>query len=228
LNEALKHRNSLNPFKALFNLSNNDIPTVQSFGCSSESEALKPCQSLFGHLLPVQKSCQKMTFISAPSRFWPRMSVLGALGLLALVGFAGAVNTVGVWNGSKAEELAQADQMANAVAAIEAKEAEVKAETALATSYSELGLAQATCADTLAQFYFQPGVPLAQQLQQWGFDFGAPRYNTDQWVPLFDSAGLLSGAVRRDPATGQQVFVQADQQSLDQAAICNSNQLTKE
>jgi hypothetical protein len=38
----------------------------------------------------------------------------------------------------------------------------------------------------------------------------------------------LSGAVRRDPATGQQVFVQADEQPLDQAAICNSNQLTKE
>jgi hypothetical protein len=219
----------LNPVKAPVNLSNDHIPTVQSFDYSSEIEALKPAQSPFGPLLPVQKSCQKpMTFISSPSRFWPRMSVLGALGLLALVGFAGAVNTVGVWNGSKAEELAQADQMADAVAAIAAKEAEVKAQTDLATSYSELGLAQATCADTLAQFYFQPGAPLAPQLQQWGFDFGAPRYNTEQWVPLFDSAELLAGAVRRDPATGQQVFVQADQQSLDQAAICNFNQLTKD
>jgi hypothetical protein len=229
LTKALTHSHFLNPVKAFVNPSNNHIPTVQSFGYSSESEALKPVQSPLGHLLPVQKSCQKpMTFISAPSRFWPRMSVLGALSLLALVGFAGAVNTVGVWNGSKAEELAQADEMADAVAAIKAKEAEVKAQTDLAASYSELGLAQATCADTLAQFYFQPGVSLAQQLQQWGFDFGAPRYNADQWVPLFDSAGLLSGAVRRDPATGQQVFVQADEQPLDQAAICNSNQLTKE
>jgi hypothetical protein len=197
------------------------VKDFDTFDIGSFNTAQSPYPRLFSASKP-------MTFITAPSRFIPRAAVLTALSVTALVGFAGAVHTVGVWNEGKAEELAQADEMADAVAAIEAKEAELAAQTELAGSYSELGLAQATCGDTLAQFYFQPGQPLATQLQQWGFDFGAPRYNTDQWVPLFDSAGLLAGAVRLDPATGQQVFVQSDQQSIDQASICNFNQLTKE
>jgi hypothetical protein len=170
-----------------------------------------------------------MPIITARTRFIPRLLALAGLSGVALVGFAGAQFTFGTWNQVKAGELSQERDVAairaESIRAIENAEAEQAWKMAEASAASELGMAQATCGDTLSQFYFEPGRDVYQQLTLWGFDFFAPQYNSGRWYPLFDSNKVLFAAVRRDPATGQQVIVQADLQSLDQASICNKNEL---
>jgi hypothetical protein len=156
---------------------------------------------------------------------------LSVLGCVTLVGFAGAQSTLGTWNRVKAGALSQERDVAairaDSIRAIESAEAEQAGRMAEASAASELGMAQATCGDTLSRFYFEPGRDVSQQLSLWGsgFDFAAPQYNSDQWYPLFDSSKVLFAALRRDPVTGQQVIVQADLQGLDQASICNRNVL---
>ncbi|MBD1871978.1 hypothetical protein H6F75_00640 [Nodosilinea sp. FACHB-131] len=173
-----------------------------------------------------------MTFITTHSRFWPRVAVLSTLGLLAVVGFAGAANTIAVWNEDSTAKLDHEDRIEAehraAIQAIEAKTAEIEGEVKVAEKYSELGLRQPNCqGDTLQGFSFAAGMPVADQLNLFGFDWGAPRYNSDRWYPLFDSSGLLFAAIRVDPGTGQQVLAQADQQALHHASICNLNQLSE-
>jgi hypothetical protein len=166
-----------------------------------------------------------MTFIAVQSRFWPRSLVLAAMAGFVMVGFAGASHTISVWNGTRAEELEHERQHRAAIAAIETKQAEVERQTALAESYSRLGLRQATCGDTLQGFSYSPETDIYDQLNGFGFDWGTPRYNTEQWFPLFDSAGLLFAAIRVDPSTGRQTIARASVQRLDQGAICNLNRL---
>jgi hypothetical protein len=116
---------------------------------------------------------------------------------------------------------------ADSIRAIENAEAAQAGRMAEASAASDLGMAQATCGDTLSQFYFEPGRDVSQQLALWGsgFDFDAPQYNSDRWYPLFDSNKVLFAAIRLDPVNGQQVIVQADLQDLNQASICNKNVL---
>lgn len=86
-----------------------------------------------------------------------------------------------------------------------------------AKAASELGIAQATCGMTLHKFYYRPNSDVIAQLNEWGFDWNAPQYNTDQWVPLFDSNQILFAAVRKHRVYS---IASAD---LDQASICNFN-----
>lgn len=171
-----------------------------------------------------------MAIIKASTRLPTRIAVLIGISASTLIGFAGAQNTIAHWNGEKTNEIAfnqdvEAQRLAS-IAAIEAKEREIANQAKLAESYSDLGTKQANCGDTLSQFYFSPGGNLTEQLNIWGLDWGTPRYNTDRWFPLFDSSQVLFAAIRMNPSTGQQEIVAADQQSLNQASICNRNVLS--
>jgi hypothetical protein len=154
---------------------------------------------------------------------------LASITVFSAIGLAGAQHTIAHWNGEKAVALTHEQQVEaeqhQALADTELKALELEGQAQLAESYSELGARQASCGDTLSQFYFTPGADVMEQLNAWGMDWSTPRYNTDKWYPLFDSAGLLFAAIRQNPATGYQEVVAADRQSLDQASICNLNQL---
>ena len=160
--------------------------------------------------------------------FW-RLGLVALTVPSALIGFAGLRFTSAHLNSERRSDIAQeqrldkAQQYAETRKALATADAEAKA--AEAEAYSELGLRQAACGSTLSRFYFQPGLPVFDQLQQWGFDWQSPRYNTGSWHPLFDSNNLLFAAIRKSPTTGQREIVQADLTSMDQASICNHNQL---
>lgn len=172
-----------------------------------------------------------MTLIATSTRLPARIAALLGMGAFTLIAFAGARNTIAHWNEQKGSELAHNQQVLTekkqAIAAIEAKELEIQGQAKLAEGYSELGTKQANCGDTLSQFYYSPGSDVVEQLNVWGMDWATPRYNTDKWFPLFDSANVLFAAIRQNPATGLPEIVTIDQQPLNQASICNSNQLTE-
>lgn len=201
----------------------------QIFDIDASDTAQSPLPSL---LSPSKNPSESMTLIATTTRLPARILALLGLGAFTLIGFGGARHTIAHWNGRKGSELAYRQEVMSeqqrAIAAIEAKELEIEGQFRLAESYSELGTKQASCGDTLSQFYFTPGSDVMEQLAVWGFDWQTPRYNTDKWYPLFDSAGLLFAAIRQNPATGYQQVVQADQQKLDQASICNRNELFTE
>jgi len=170
-----------------------------------------------------------MALVTTTTRLPARCLALASITVFSAIGLAGAQHTIAHWNGEKAVALTHEQQVEaeqhQALADTELKALELEGQAQLAESYSELGARQASCGDTLSQFYFTPGADVMEQLNAWGMDWSTPRYNTDKWYPLFDSAGLLFAAIRQNPATGYQEVVAADRQSLDQASICNLNQL---
>ena len=150
-----------------------------------------------------------------------RIGVLLLFCLPAAVGIPGAGHTFDFWNAQKEAEIRH-ERMADAEVAT------LKAEQELAESYAELQLKQATCSQTLEGFYYSPDRPLIEQLNAWGIDWGSRVWNTNQWQPIFDSANQLVGAIRLDPASGDMSVVSiADEPQLNQAAMCNFNQLTE-
>lgn len=154
-----------------------------------------------------------MAIINQKSRIYWRLGFLALTIPSALIGFAGLRVTGYQLNDDRQLELSQQQQL-------QAIDSQADAELREAERASELGLKQATCGDTLSQFYFTPGMPVVDQLSLWGFDWSAARYNTDRWYPLFDSNGLLFAAIKQGGA-----IVQADTTPLDQASICNLNKL---
>jgi hypothetical protein len=177
-----------------------------------------------------------MPLITTTTRLPARCLALAGITTFSLIGLAGAQNTITHWNQQKGVELVAQEQVLTEQQkagvsieaeklAIEQRRLELEGQAQIAEQYSELGVKQASCGDTLAQFYFKPGGDVMEQLNVWGIDWGAPNYNTSQWYPLFDSSGLLFAAIRQNPATGYQEVVPADLQKLDQASICNLNQL---
>jgi multidrug efflux pump subunit AcrA (membrane-fusion protein) len=164
-----------------------------------------------------------MTIINQKSRLYWRLGFLSMTIPSALIGFAGMRHTSEYLNRNRQASLSHEQRIeqlrAEEQARIAQKLAEAEGLQAEAEAYSELGLRQASCGDTLSQFYFQPGVPVQDQLNLWGFDWNAPRYSTQNWYPLFDSNNLLFAAIR------QGEIVQSDQVPMDQASICNENTL---
>ena len=160
----------------------------------------------------------------------PKTRLIWRLGLIlvtipsSLIGFAGIRVTAMHLNGERQEFIAQENRLEKAEQHEEIRRAlltaEANAKRAEAEAYTELGLSQAHCGSTLSKFYFQPGVDVVEQLNNWGFDWKAPKYNTNKWFPLYDSNGLLFAAIKKDG------LVQADITPIDQAAICNFNTLT--
>lgn len=170
-----------------------------------------------------------MALVTTTTRLPARCLALAVGSTFCLIALAGAQHTIAHWNGEKSVELTHAQQVEaerqRVLAETELKDLEMAGQSQLAQSYSELGVKQADCGDTLSQFYYSPGGDVMEQLNVWGIDWATPRYNTDKWYPLFDSAHVLFAAIRQNPATGFQEVVPVDQQPLDQASICNLNQL---
>jgi hypothetical protein len=207
---------------------------TEDFGSFDAPPKSSPSTSSF-----FQNPSKPMPLITTTTRLPARLTILAGMSLFTLVGFAGAQNTIAHWNQQKGAEIASQQQVMaeqqKANVSIEAEKLEIEqrrleleGQTQLAEKYSELGARQATCGDTLSGFSFVPGGDVVEQLNVWGMDWGAPRYNTDKWYPLFDSSGLLFAAIRQNPATGYHEVVPADLQKLDQASICNLNQLSPE
>lgn len=157
--------------------------------------------------------------------FW-RLSLIALTVPSGLIGFAGVRYTASHLNSERRSDIAQQQRLEKAADHAETRKAlltaEAKAKAAEAEAFTELGMRQASCGDTLQQFYFQPGQPAGEQLKQWGFDWNAPRYNTDRWYPLYDSNNLLFAAVKKG------AIAQADETPMDAASICNLNKLTSE
>ena len=177
----------------------------------------------------LHESSKPMALITHSTRLPARCMALAGISIFSLIGLAGARHTIAHWNGEKAGQLSHAqmveDEKRRQEAALEAQQRELAGQAQLAESYSDLGTKQATCGDTLSQFYYQPGGDVMEQLNVWGIDWATPRYNTHEWFPLFDSANVLFAAIRQNPATGYQVVVTTDQQPLNQASICLRNEL---
>ena len=155
--------------------------------------------------------------------FW-RIGLIALTIPSSLIGFAGIRVTTMHLNGQRQELIAQENRLEKAEQHEEVRKAlltaEANAQKAEAEAYTELGLRQAHCGSTLSKFYFQPGIDVVEQLNNWGFDWKSPKYNTNQWFPLYDSNGLLFAAIRENG------LVQSDITPMDQAAICNFNKLT--
>lgn len=170
-----------------------------------------------------------MTIIQQKSRLYWRLGLIALTAPCALIGFAGVRYTSQHLNEERKEEFAQQERLEKAEQQAEVRKAlitgEAEAKIAEAEAFTELGLRQASCGSTLHKFYFQPGIPVTEQLTTWGFDWQAPRYNSEKWYPLYDSNNLLFAAVRKSPETELQVIVQSDITPMDQASICNHNQL---
>ncbi|MFE4108559.1 hypothetical protein [Almyronema epifaneia] len=163
-----------------------------------------------------------MSFINQKSRLYWRLGTIALTIPSALIGFAGLRITAMHLNGQRQDFLANQQRIERIESEAKAAIAQVESKQAEAEAYTQLGLRQATCGDTLQRFYFQPGVPASDQLNAWGFDWQAPRYNSPNWYPLFDSNGLLFAAIRKGE------IVQADVTPMDQVSICKLNQLKSE
>lgn len=167
-----------------------------------------------------------MTIIHKQTRLLWRLGLMALTLPPAMIGFAGVRYTSMQINGQRRDDIAQQQRLEKAADHAETRKAvltaEAEAKAAEAEAYTQLGLRQATCGSTLSRFYFQPGVDVVEQLQTWGFDWNAPRYNSDRWYPLYDSNNLLFAAIRRGE------IAQTDVTPMDAASICNFNQLTPE
>jgi len=158
-----------------------------------------------------------MAVIQVKNHLPARLAALGILSITAIVGGFGARNTMQGWDSSSSIR-AERD------AALKREVEAIKAEAQVAETYSELGYKQATCGTTLAKFVFDKGRDSAEQLTEWGFDWNAPSFNTDQWHPLFDGAGQIFGGIRVE--NGQQRLVTTiEAPNLNQASMCNQNTL---
>jgi hypothetical protein len=163
------------------------------------------------------KIVKTMSVIHRKNHFPARISLLGLLTLTAIVGGFGARNTMQSWDSGSS---LRAERDRN----LEQQIDDIKQKGIIADTYAEHGYKQATCGTTLARFVFDASKDPYQQLNDWGFDWNTPEFNTERWYPLFDGTSQLFGAIRVE--NGQQRLVTlAEAPKLDQGAICNQNQL---